>query len=578
MSRTARLKRGTSREIISLVQRICLASALVVFATGMGFGDLTLALVGVLLLFVANVIFATMDLRDRLLFMFLHMGIALFLLSRPAVALFDSTRGWMLSTPEATAFALWALFLSMISLYVGVEIYDLLRAYNEHRRAERSKLGIASFAQGPMALRQVVGWAALSKERKLDYIRWVALVLFLVCFVGAVATGFIKLSYMQGKNYEEYYTIVSSDYVPWALDLLNVMFPYMLCAYLATLPKRTPSTICLIMYVATTLPMLMIGSRADFVMACLFSLLYYVLRNITDKQEKWIGKKELAFAAIAAPMGIFVMGMWDYLRSDSVSEANGFVSQILDALYKQGVSFTVLGHGFDVNTQIQQLGFKFFSMGLFISNITQGFIGQTFLGCEALPGTNSAELALWGNEYAHTMSYYAHWNYLGGEGYGSSYLLELFADFGYGGIIVGSLLLGVALVALSRSIGKHWFWGTVALISSIMIVHMPRGNTMEWISFIWTTRFALAMALLVGGSALLSWCSSRRALKIVRKGLQERMRGTREDPNLPEVLPEVDRTSDLVIVRAPAAIPLCENGKNGQLRVLASTRCEVLKG
>ncbi|MEG2934567.1 MAG: hypothetical protein RR842_13410, partial [Gordonibacter sp.] len=125
---------------------------------------------------------------------------------------------------------------------------------------------------------------------------------------------------------------------------------------------------------------------------------------------------------------------------------------------------------------------------------------------------------------------------------------------------------------------KHWFWGTVALISSIMIVHMPRGNTMEWISFIWTTRFALAMALLVGGSALLSWCSSRRALKIVRKGLQERMRGTREDPNLPEVLPEVDRTSDLVIVRAPAAIPLCENGKNGQLRVLASTRCKVLKG
>lgn len=90
-------------------------------------------------------------------------------------------------------------------------------------------------------------------------------------------------------------------------------------------------------------------------------------------------------------------------------------------------------------------------MGAFISNITEGFIGQTFLGCEALGSTNSAKLALEGNSYSHTMSYFAHYNYLGGEGYGSSYILEWFADFGWGGIAVGSFRMACAFYLLSRS-------------------------------------------------------------------------------------------------------------------------------
>jgi hypothetical protein len=163
----------------------------------------------------------------------------------------------------------------------------------------------------------------------------------------------------------------------------------------------------------------------------------------------------------------------------------------------------VLGHGYIVNNEVQELGFKFFSMGGLIDTFTQGFIGQTFFGFTLLPSTNSPELALYGNSYAHTMSFFAHPNYLGGEGYGSSYILELFADFGYAGIAVGSLVISMAFVALSRSIGRSWFWGTGALVGALSVFHMPRGYADEWISYIWNTRFWVAIVLLLVVTAVL---------------------------------------------------------------------------
>ena len=181
----------------------------------------------------------------------------------------------------------------------------------------------------------------------------------------------------------------------------------------------------------------------------MFAALYFVLRAVTDTEERWITKRLITVVCIAAPLGIFAMGAMNYTRAGSTIAGFGFTSLISDALFKQGVTFTVLGHGYDVNPQIQDLGFRFFSIGGVTDTITQGFIGQTFFGCPNLGDANSALLALNGTSYAHSMSYFAHSNYLGGEGYGSSYILELYADFGFGGIIVGSFILGVAFPILS---------------------------------------------------------------------------------------------------------------------------------
>ena len=494
--------------------------SLVLFITGSALSDYAVAFWGVTVLFFANVIYGFLQLRDRLLFLFLHLGIALFLLSRPFISVVcNRPDWWLLSSPETTMFALDALYLSMMCLLAATAVCGAIHEMNVANRARAKQAlpkkllvasgklpndGTRSAARTARGAMSTLGTAVgrLQYSQKVRYIRAASFICYIVCVLGALYAGSLKLAYMDGRMYTDFYLADTSSYTPWVIGTLESMLPFMMCAYLATMPRRRGAVFCLLAYVATSIPMLMIGSRSDFVIAFLFAALYFVFRAVTDKEEVWISRRLIIFCCIAAPLGIVAMGVMDYLRAGQNTDLS-FTELLVDALYKQGVSFTILGRAYDVNDQVQALGFRFFSMGGLIDTITQGFIGQTFFGFTQLPTTNSYELATQGWSYAHTMSFFAHSNYLGGEGYGSSYILELFADFDYAGIAVGSFIMGCGLFALSHSLGRSWFWGMCALTAASRVFHMPRGYYDEWISYLWSTRFLLAVFALIVLSAVL---------------------------------------------------------------------------
>ena len=82
------------------------------------------------------------------------------------------------------------------------------------------------------------------------------------------------------------------------------------------------------------------------------------------------------------------------------------------------------------------------------------------------------------------MSYVAHPDYLEGSGWGSSYILETFADWGWLGIILFSFLLGAFLIWFLRGMGGNWFARTVLLISLTQLLFVPRSEAMGWWSFV----------------------------------------------------------------------------------------------
>lgn len=512
------------RSVLYAVQQGLFFLSVILFAAGSSLGSLDLVLAAVLVLYASNLVFGFLNLRERLLFLFLHLGIALFLLTRPVIGALDAERTWFLGSQEATMFALASLYMSLAFLLLGTVLADCVAAWNRTAKERRARLRprIASGEEIRRTDKLAKGAGELQTSSKMRFVRIAALACFLICFAGSCYVGSIKLSYMQGLNYEDYYLIELSDHVPWVIDTLNTMTPYMMCAYLAAMPRRRPTLAVLVLYLATTVPMLMIGSRSDFVIAFLFAALYFVFRALTDKRERWIKRRTVVLVAVLVPLGVLAMGVINYTRSGDAIVGMGAFDLLADALFKQGVSFTVLGHGYDVNNQIQALGFKFYSLGGLTGTITEGFIGTTFLGFEDLGSVNSARLALNGFSYSHAMSFFAHPNYLGGEGYGSSYILELYADFGMGGIAVGSLLLSIALRALTCAMGRRWFWGMVALMSSMYVFHMPRGTALEWISFLWATRFLLAVVLVMAFSALLAFAARAaraHAVPVVRPRL-----------------------------------------------------------
>ena len=73
--------------------------------------------------------------------------------------------------------------------------------------------------------------------------------------------------------------------------------------------------------------------------------------------------------------------------------------------------------------------------------------------------------------------------FLQGHGWGSSYLLDTYADWGYAGIIIFSLILGTVFAYMMRFIRKGPFACTVSLLILTLIYYSPRGSALLWLSF-----------------------------------------------------------------------------------------------
>ena len=93
-----------------------------------------------------------------------------------------------------------------------------------------------------------------------------------------------------------------------------------------------------------------------------------------------------------------------------------------------------------------------FTFGPVIDYFARGSLGAIFGGKAFEHTTNSVELAIDSNSYAHNLSYLVlNKEYLKGHGIGSSYIMELYTDYGMIGVFLLSLLLGMLFIAMPAS-------------------------------------------------------------------------------------------------------------------------------
>ncbi|NLG10972.1 MAG: O-antigen polysaccharide polymerase Wzy family protein [Coriobacteriaceae bacterium] len=455
------------------------------FIIGLITSDLLVIYAGMALLFAVNVTYAVCDLSKRSVFLFFHLGLALFLISRPTIKLLEGGVLTELSLDfNGALFSLAVIFLSMFFLRLGSGAAE----WRQHNRDEKAETFVD---RHPKDVR---------KNPILPTLRGASAIVYGIGFIGLMWLGILKLQAMQGLSYEHFYLVSISEYTNVIVRTIATMEPYALCAFLATFPKKRPATIVLIMHIITTIPVLIIGSRADFVLGVLFLMLYYVLRNFIDGKGSWIGHFERVLVAICLPVGIIAMGMVSVIRSSAQIINFSLFDSLVTAIYQQGVTYEVLSKGYAVRDVIAAMGFKGFSFGALTDYILQGPFGIYILGNSDLGSANSINLAVQGHSYAHTMSYFMHWRYLQGAGWGSSYLLELYQDFGMLGVGIFSFLFGMILSYLPRLLKRSWLTGTLTLTVCIVIFHMPRGTAIEWISYVWTLQFWFTLTL-IGGLA-----------------------------------------------------------------------------
>lgn len=331
------------------------------------------------------------------------------------------------------------------------------------------------------------------REQFLYCLRIVSLVMFYLSMLCFMMVELEKLVFMAGREYEEYYTSFQTQ-MPAVIRAFDTMMKYFLCIFLATMPSKPMTFIPLCLYFLSAVPSLLIGIRNPIVLNAIFIFLYYFLRDVRENSKKWLGYGEKVFIILMAPAAVLFLGAYNYIREGSSVAVGGVIGLLLDFLRKQGVSFNVLCIAYDSMPKVRSFEAGNYTFGDFTDYFLHNDLVEGLLGLPDLGTGNNVVSATQGHSFSHAMSYAAMGDsYLEGHGYGSSFILETFFDFGWLGVVLGALVFGFLTILLVRWFQKGWVAGTITLVSLTSLFFVPRASTTSWIVFIVTAQFLLAM-------------------------------------------------------------------------------------
>lgn len=438
-----------------------------------------------------NISYSFLNIEKRIYFLFFNITIFLFLLSRPFIDALYKYK-WNNYTYETGSFALIAIGISLVGLLIGQIIKEKL---NKNNKAKECFLDIEEF----------------SNKYFIKNMRLVSLIIYIFCLVFNLMTGMEKIIFIQNNTYLDYYIEYSSK-LPVFVKGISTMMPAALVIYLATMPNKKKAIIPLGLYLFSALPNLIVGSRGAISEALIFVFLYFFLRDNINKileksngisKEKWITKLMKKFIFISVPVIILIFSAYNYSRFGIEKENN--MNPIVDFAYSQGVSFTVVTRGYKAIPYLPDIENKNYTFGPFIDYVTRGTPAQILFGVEGLGASNSIVRATEGNNFNAALSYYLYGaRYLQGHGAGSSYIIELYADYGFMGIAIFSILLGMLFGSIGNEISSKWFKNVILLRVLMDVFIIPRGSALSWLTFFIAPQFWVPVICCWIGAKILS--------------------------------------------------------------------------
>ena len=426
-------------------------------------------LIGVLTLWSHNVIYSFEKIKLRIFFLVFNLVIFFFLIGRPTISMIRGNVWWYYSF-ESVHFALNSLMLTLICLFIGEYLFEHVLIKHVHTEF---KVPVVCRSDFIFALRNI------------------SLMFFYLSCIFTFMMETEKLLYMRGKDYLEFYTSFKTS-LPYVVIGIGSMYKYFLCMFLSTWPKKSTAFFALMVYIFLAVPDLLIGVRNPIVLNVIFVLLYYFIRDVIGDKEKWLGFLEKMLVVLLTPIATIVLGALNYIRNNEGSSEviKNFFDLIVDFIYKQGVSFEVLCIGYESIPKIKYTGFTNYTFGGIIDYFKYGTISQMLWGGVSLENGNNLNRALYSNSFSHRMSYVAMGQeYLNGHGLGSSYILETFADFGYLGVTIFSILMGAFLASMIYVIRNGNIGFILVLTSLTSIYFCPRNFALGWINFIFYLQF-----------------------------------------------------------------------------------------
>lgn len=337
--------------------------------------------------------------------------------------------------------------------------------------------------------------ADLANKMQDESVKKISVMFFYITIAFAIISKIVVAKYLVNNSYSELYTdyseYLSGNTILYLISKIELMMPVSLCIYLASMPDKKEIKAPLCLYIFYLVISLGSGQRSTSMLGMLFLMVYILYRNSTDPEEGWFKKKYIVLAVILLPVLAVFLTWYNAWRFNELDRFKWYEG-VFDFLYEQGVTSNVIKRGYMYIDQIPN------DKLYVLEFMRSGLLARVF-GIQVYHG-NTIEHALYGGSYTHTLGYVVlRTLYLTGRGTGTSYIAELFQDFGYMGIVAGNVVYGYIMAKITNLFStKSVFKFSVQLYIITQILWAPRGSFSGFLTVLFYPTTVITYILIFG--------------------------------------------------------------------------------
>ena len=238
-------------------------------------------------------------------------------------------------------------------------------------------------------------------------------------------------------------------------------------AFLLLAPCKEKLTKPLKLYLGASALSLLGGARGDLMYELVFIFAYLMFRDYVSKRNhQWsqviISKKMMTAILIASPFFLIFLGIFASIRTNNAVESSGFMGGLLGFFIQQGGSYSLIGYVEELKVSLPSTNISY-TFGPLLERIEP--FRSNYLQPDALTYD-----AYYGNNLGSTITCLVNSNYYySGGGFGTQYIAEIYADFGYWGVGFFSFILGVLFSKAVFFNSKHWI---ISILLASTIPHI----------------------------------------------------------------------------------------------------------
>lgn len=368
---------------------------------------------------------------------------------------------------ESYEHALLTLLLSLIAIFIGYNLFE------ENKRKNYI--------------------VEIINRKKLKDIYLASLLIFTLSFLSRVAILIEKSRFVGNMGYSEYYLSYSSN-LPIIISFFSSFYHITFYSLLSTFPSRKKSRFILLLGVIVAVISLGYGQRNGFILDMISIFVYLVFREQTGR--KWIDRRIIALIVLFLPLALGMLQDFSYQRLGKETIEKTVFEKAEDFFVAQGGSIHLITYGYQLKEYIPEQG-VIYTLGPIKDYLTQNIIAQKLLGYENWQ-LNPLSRATKASLFGPTLSYMLFpIGYLKGAAMGSSYIAEIYHDFGYVGVIIVNILIGIFLRKADNFNASNWLEFTILIMLIKRIVYLPRDYALGWFPLVFAIPNILALFLIV---------------------------------------------------------------------------------